>query len=162
MSSYLTMVLESGTEVQDNVDQPGPEVETTSFKVSGLRVFRVLRPLKTISSVKGLKVLIVAVISALPLLKDTITILLFFFIIFAIATTQMFNGMLKQRCIAIQTGRVHEDDIICNPNQDSCPGGYFCAKGGANPNYGVTNFDNVPYAILAVFQCVTLEGWSEI
>ena len=65
----------------------------------------------------------------------------------------MFNGMLKQRCISIQDGRVHEDDIICNPNQeeDACPGGYFCAKGGENPNYGVTNFDNVPYAILAVF-----------
>jgi hypothetical protein len=162
MSSYLTMVLESGAEVEESVDQPGPEAETTSFNVSGLRVFRVLRPLKTISSVKGLKVLIVAVISALPLLQDTITILLFFFIIFAIATTQMFNGMLKQRCIAVQTGRVHEDDMLCNPNQDSCPGGYFCAKGSENPNYGVTNFDNVLYALLAVFQCVTLEGWSEI
>jgi hypothetical protein len=164
MSSYLTMILESGAEEESNVDQPGPEKSTTSFNVSGLRVFRVMRPLKTISSVKGLKVLIVAVISALPLLKDTITILLFFFVIFAIATTQMFNGMLKQRCIAIQTGQVHEDDIICNPTkeEDACPGGYFCAKGGENPNYGVTNFDNVPYAILAVFQCVTLEGWSEI
>jgi voltage-dependent calcium channel L type alpha-1D len=88
---------------------------------------------------------------------------MFFFIIFAIATTQMFNGMLKQRCIAIQTGINHPDDIICNVNdENSCPGGYFCGKGSENPNYGVTNFDNIAYSILAVFQCLTLEGWSEI
>lgn len=43
-----------------------------------------------------------------------------------------------------------------------CPGGYFCGKGNQNPNYGATNFDNVCYSFLAVFQSVTLEGWSEI
>jgi len=31
-----------------------------------------------------------------------------------------------------------------------------------NPNYGVTNLDNIFYAILMVFQCTTLEGWSDI
>ena len=31
-----------------------------------------------------------------------------------------------------------------------------------NPNYGVTNFDNLFYSLLAVFQCVTLEGWSDV
>jgi hypothetical protein len=47
-------------------------------------------------------------------------------------------------------------------NTKSCPGGYFCGKSNENPNYGVTNFDNVAYSFLAVFQCLTLEGWSEI
>lgn len=32
----------------------------------------------------------------------------------------------------------------------------------ANPNYGVTNFDIITYSFLAVFQSVTLEGWSDI
>lgn len=31
-----------------------------------------------------------------------------------------------------------------------------------NPNHGTTNFDNVFYALLMVFQCVTMEGWSDI
>lgn len=31
-----------------------------------------------------------------------------------------------------------------------------------NPNFGVTNLDNIFYAILMVFQCTTLEGWSDI
>ena len=43
-----------------------------------------------------------------------------------------------------------------------CPGGYFCGKSNENPNYGATNFDNVCYSFLAVFQSVTLEGWSEV
>lgn len=31
-----------------------------------------------------------------------------------------------------------------------------------NPNSDVTNFDNIFWALLNVFQCITLEGWSEI
>ena len=72
----------------------------------------------------------------------------------------MFNGLLKNRCVAIQTGIIHPDDLMCPATE--CPGGYFCGKSSANPNYGVTNFDNLFYCVLAVFQCVTLEGWSDI
>lgn len=74
----------------------------------------------------------------------------------------MFNGLLKNRCVSIQTGTVHPDDLFCPTTKITCPGGYFCGKGSENPNYGVTNFDNLFYCVLAVFQCVTLEGWSDI
>ena len=57
---------------------------SSSFSLSGLRAFRVLRPLRTISSIEGLKLLVTALLSALPLLRDTINILGFFFLIFAI------------------------------------------------------------------------------
>ena len=30
------------------------------------------------------------------------------------------------------------------------------------PNHGITNFDNFGLAMLTVFQCVTLEGWSDV
>lgn len=30
------------------------------------------------------------------------------------------------------------------------------------PNYGITNFDNFGLAMLTVFQCITLEGWTDI
>ena len=56
-----------------------------SINLSSLRVFRVLRPLRTITKIEGLKVLFTALISALPLLRDTVIVLIFFFIIFAIA-----------------------------------------------------------------------------
>ena len=74
----------------------------------------------------------------------------------------MFGGLMKHRCIAIQTGITHHDDLICGDIGAGCPGGYFCGKGSYNPNYGVTNFDNLFYSLLAVFQCVTLEGWSDV
>jgi len=120
-----------------------------------------MRPLKTISSIKGLKVLMQALLSAIPLLRDTIIILIFFFIIFAIAGTQLLTGNLKNKCVSIQTGRYLEvDENICGAT--ACPGGYFCGKSNDNPNFGVTNFDNLWYSLLVVFQSVTLEGWSEI
>ncbi len=30
------------------------------------------------------------------------------------------------------------------------------------PNYGITNFDNLPFSMLTVFQCVTMEGWTNV
>ena len=48
--------------------------------------------------------------SALPLLKDTIIVLFFFFLIFAIGGVNLFSGMLRQRCVNIETGYVQLDD----------------------------------------------------
>ena len=56
---------------------------------------------------------------------------------------------------------MHEEKLLCGDDSD-CPGGYFCGKANENPNYGVTNFDNVFYSLMCVFQSVTLEGWSDI
>merc|ERR1712223_52314 len=30
------------------------------------------------------------------------------------------------------------------------------------PNFGITNFDNFGLSMLTVFQCVTLEGWTDV
>ncbi|XP_050926692.1 LOW QUALITY PROTEIN: voltage-dependent T-type calcium channel subunit alpha-1I-like [Lates calcarifer] len=37
-----------------------------------------------------------------------------------------------------------------------------CRTGDHNPHMGATNFDNIGYALIAIFQVVTLEGWTEI
>ena len=60
-------------------------LQGNSVNLSGLRAFRVLRPLKSISSIDGLKVIVSALLSSLPLLRDTVIVLIFFFFIFAIA-----------------------------------------------------------------------------
>jgi len=80
-SSFVTLLLPTDEEGGSSKD----DEEDGGFSPSSLRVFRVLRPLKAISSIRGLKVLIVALFSALPLLRDTLMILMFFFIIMAIA-----------------------------------------------------------------------------
>ena len=40
--------------------------------------------------------------------------------------------------------------------------GAFCASGWVGPNNGITNFDNFGLAMLTVFQCITLEGWTTV
>jgi hypothetical protein len=65
------------------------------LSLNSLRAFRVLRPLRAITSIKGLQVLVTAVLASLPLLKDTIMVLLSFFLVFAIAGTQLLSGVLK-------------------------------------------------------------------
>src|SRR3569833_2903900 len=52
--------------------------------ISALRSFRVLRPLRTISGIEGLRVIVGALITSMPLLRDTLLVILFFFVIFAI------------------------------------------------------------------------------
>ena len=74
-------------------------LKNSSFNLKVLRSFRVLRPLRTVSRFEGLRILISALLTALPLLLDTIWILLFFFLIFAIAGLQLFQGVLRRRCV---------------------------------------------------------------
>jgi Ion transport protein len=41
--------------------------------------------------------------------------------------------------------------------------GVHCFEGSwkDNPNYGFTSFDNILWAWLTIFQCVSLEGWTD-
>ena len=118
-----------------------------------LRSLRVLRPLRTISSIKKLKMMLVALFSALPLLKDTIIIFLFFYIIFAIAGLQLFSGAMKRRCFLKNHGieKILQNSKLsfCIDNT-YCGDNYICGKLIANPNYGLTNFDNFFFSFLQV------------
>ncbi len=44
----------------------------------------------------------------------------------------------------------------CNPNIS------ICLEKWEGPHYGITSFDNIGLAMLTVFQCVTMEGWTSI
>ena len=132
--------------------------------LGGLRAFRVLRPLRFVNNIQGLKSIVQSIMKAIPVLKDTILVLFFFFLIFAIGGLNLFMGQLKQRCIDEMTGETLLDDegeeTLCGSS--SCPEGFYCGKKTLNPNNDTTNFDNIFWALLNVFQCITLEGWSEI
>lgn len=43
---------------------------------------------------------------------------------------------------------------LCNHNESAC------IEQWEGPNYGITNFDNIGFAMLTVFQCITMEGWT--
>ncbi len=47
-------------------------------------------------------------------------------------------------------------------NARTCPNGTVCKKYWIGPNYGITQFDNILFAVLTVFQCITMEGWTDL
>ena len=83
------------------------------------------------------------IVNSIPNLVEILIIIIFTFMIFAIAGLQLFSGILKRRCFQEDTGITYTlPEIICNGTAD-CPGGYICGKQIVNPYFGVNNFDNV-------------------
>lgn len=41
-------------------------------------------------------------------------------------------------------------------------GNSVCLERWEGPNDGITSFDNIGLAMLTVFQCITMEGWTSI
>ena len=46
--------------------------------------------------------------------------------------------------------------VSCDKNKE------ICGKMLKNPDYGVTNFDNILYSFLQVFRCLTMDGWTTL
>ena len=92
MSAYLTLAQDLAPKEETVAYN---EEEEAGLSLQSLRAFRVLRPLRAITSIEGLKILVSSVLTALPLLKHTIIVLMFFFLIFAIGGVNLFSGMLK-------------------------------------------------------------------
>lgn len=56
-------------------------------------------------------------------------------------------------------------EVPCNLNKsdaNQCANGGVCSDGWRGPNKGITSFDNIGFAMLTVFQCITMEGWTPI
>ena len=80
----------------------------------------------------------------------------------------IFVFMSNQICMflfVIFTGTmVDEDDpTLCGGNY-KCDeeAGQVCREYWEGPNFGITNFDNFGISMITVFQCVTLEGWTDV
>lgn len=76
-----------------------PLVVSLNFSVNSLRAIRVLRPLKTITKVKSLKMIVTTLFYAFSLVMDSLYILIFIILVFSIAGTQLFSGLLQNRCM---------------------------------------------------------------
>ncbi|KAL6103851.1 cacna1e [Pungitius sinensis] len=131
-----------------------------------LRAVRVLRPLKLVSGIPSLQIVLKSIMKAMiPLLQ--IGLLLFFAILmFAIIGLEFYSGKLHQTCLP-------SDDLLDNETVDSselafacgvrkCPEMYDCNDTWIGPNDGITQFDNILFAVLTVFQCITMEGWTAV
>lgn len=67
-------------------------------------------------------------------------------------------------CLSFCLSEERETEWPCGqePPARTCPDGTECREYWTGPNFGITNFDNILFAILTVFQCITMEGWVEI
>ncbi|KAF7652808.1 hypothetical protein LDENG_00091470 [Lucifuga dentata] len=128
-----------------------------------LRAVRVLRPLKLVSGIPSLQVVLKSIMKAMiPLLQ--IGLLLFVAILmFAIIGLEFYMGKFHTTCYDDITGET-VDEMPCGKEVSSrhCPNGTSCKGGWLGPNYGITQFDNILFAVLTVFQCITMEGWTEM
>ncbi|KAM3178488.1 hypothetical protein ACTXT7_002436 [Hymenolepis weldensis] len=60
------------------------------------------------------------------------------------------------------TNDSHSGSKSTLPGAFVCPDGYVCKGYWEGPNFGITSFDNIGYSMLTVFQCITMEGWTDI
>ncbi|XP_068055478.1 voltage-dependent R-type calcium channel subunit alpha-1E isoform X8 [Anomalospiza imberbis] len=133
----------------------------THVDLRTLRAVRVLRPLKLVSGIPSLQIVLKSIMKAMvPLLQ--IGLLLFFAILmFAIIGLEFYSGKLHRACYTNNSGELEELDPPHPCGVQSCPLGYECRE-WIGPNDGITQFDNILFAVLTVFQCITMEGWTTV
>ncbi|XP_043976790.1 calcium channel, voltage-dependent, L type, alpha 1D subunit, a isoform X11 [Gambusia affinis] len=136
------------------------------FDVKALRAFRVLRPLRLVSGVPSLQVVLNSIIKAMVPLLHIALLVLFVIIIYAIIGLELFIGKMHATCYIGGTDLIAEDDpapCAISGHGRQCPiNGTQCREGWHGPNGGITNFDNFLFAMLTVFQCITMEGWTDV
>ncbi|XP_066587016.1 voltage-dependent calcium channel type A subunit alpha-1 isoform X8 [Prorops nasuta] len=140
-----------------------------------LRAIRVLRPLKLVSGIPSLQVVLKSIIKAMAPLLQIGLLVLFAIVIFAIIGLEFYSGTLHKTCYSIkdisQIVKEGEQPSPCNTdNSWEAPFGAhvcnsnvsICMDHWEGPNCGITSFDNIGFAMLTVFQCITMEGWTAI
>ncbi|XP_046908927.2 voltage-dependent calcium channel type A subunit alpha-1 isoform X7 [Dermatophagoides farinae] len=110
-----------------------------------------------------------------PLLQIGLLVL-FAIVIFAIIGLDFYEGALHKTCYLLpdkvdieKEGGEQETPctMLTDPDKTPkgayvCPNSSVCREGWEGPNYGITSFDNIFFAMLTVFQCITMEGWTAI
>ncbi|XP_018318088.1 voltage-dependent calcium channel type A subunit alpha-1 [Mycetomoellerius zeteki] len=140
-----------------------------------LRAIRVLRPLKLVSGIPSLQVVLKSIIKAMAPLLQIGLLVLFAIVIFAIIGLEFYSGTLHKTCYSIKDISViikeGEMPSPCSAdNKNEAPSGAHvcdanvstCMDHWEGPNSGITSFDNIGFAMLTVFQCITMEGWTAI
>eukprot|EP00927_Polykrikos_kofoidii_P054656 TRINITY_DN49043_c0_g1_i1.p1 TRINITY_DN49043_c0_g1~~TRINITY_DN49043_c0_g1_i1.p1 ORF type:complete len:1629 (-),score=309.38 TRINITY_DN49043_c0_g1_i1:117-4424(-) len=150
--------------------------------LNSLRTVRILRPLRAAKQLPGMKALVFGLLESLPDLRDSLVLCGFVLLLFGTIGMQLYMGAFQQRCLPIDVSgglseasnlaaaialasaaEGKESYKLCSMSEDSCSPGFVCrANTGINPNGGATNFDNLAFSTLSVFQAITLEGWVDI
>uniref|UniRef100_A0AAV2LXQ9 Voltage-dependent L-type calcium channel subunit alpha n=1 Tax=Knipowitschia caucasica TaxID=637954 RepID=A0AAV2LXQ9_KNICA len=155
-----TMTHKSGEQTHHMPGKPG------GLDVKALRAFRVLRPLRLVSGVPSLQIVLNSIMKAMVPLLHIALLVLFVIIIYAIIGLELFIGRMHRTCYYIATDTYVEDDPVpcafAGHGRQCMVNGTECRGRWDGPNGGITNFDNFFFAMLTVFQCITMEGWTDV
>ncbi|XP_047438723.1 calcium channel, voltage-dependent, L type, alpha 1D subunit, a isoform X8 [Mugil cephalus] len=160
---------EDKAEAEGEIEHPsmhGHGGKPGGFDVKALRAFRVLRPLRLVSGVPSLQVVLNSIIKAMVPLLHIALLVLFVIIIYAIIGLELFIGKMHATCYLPGSDAIAEEEpapCAISGHGRQCPiNGTECREGWQGPNGGITNFDNFLFAMLTVFQCITMEGWTDV
>ncbi|CAB4041642.1 voltage-dependent N-type calcium channel subunit alpha-1B-like, partial, partial [Paramuricea clavata] len=104
-------------------------------------------------------------------LMQILFLITFIIVIYAIIGLELLVGRFHWTCQNIETGKINDTLLLNRPCGDE--GGRTCGPGERceyinsraewpGPHYGITSYDHIFLAMLTVFQCVTMEGWTDI
>lgn len=124
----------------------------------------------------GLQVVLKSIIKAMAPLVQIGLLVLFAIVIFAIIGLEFYSGALHKTCYSLydidEIAKEGNKEVPCNTDNVSiaeAQGSNWCRNKNSvclerwkGPNKGITNFDNIMFAMLTVFQCITMEGWTPI
>uniref|UniRef100_A0A8D2CJB8 Voltage-dependent L-type calcium channel subunit alpha n=1 Tax=Sus scrofa TaxID=9823 RepID=A0A8D2CJB8_PIG len=164
-SRLFSAILEQATKA-DGANALGGK--GAGFDVKALRAFRVLRPLRLVSGVPSLQVVLNSIIKAMVPLLHIALLVLFVIIIYAIIGLELFMGKMHKTCYnqeGVPDVPAEDDPSPCaleTGHGRQCQNGTVCKPGWDGPKHGITNFDNFAFAMLTVFQCITMEGWTDV
>ena len=66
------------------------------------------------------------------------------------------EGEFATPCSSDNATVAQPGSFVCDNNLS------LCLEKWEGPNFGITSFDNIGFAMLTVFQCITMEGWTSI
>ncbi|XP_055223933.1 voltage-dependent L-type calcium channel subunit alpha-1S [Gorilla gorilla gorilla] len=163
----FTVILEQVNVIQSHTAPMSSK--GAGLDVKALRAFRVLRPLRLVSGVPSLQVVLNSIFKAMLPLFHIALLVLFMVIIYAIIGLELFKGKMHKTCYFTGT-----DIVATVENEEPSPcartgsgrrctiNGSECRGGWPGPNHGITHFDNFGFSMLTVYQCITMEGWTDV
>ena len=75
---------------------------------------------------------------------------------YLLADEMIFEGDGGSPCFPGPPDTAPMGSFTCDPETS------VCLEKWHGPNFGITSFDNIGLAMLTVFQCVSMEGWTPI
>ncbi|XP_031625019.1 voltage-dependent T-type calcium channel subunit alpha-1G isoform X2 [Contarinia nasturtii] len=70
-----------------------------NLNLTAIRTIRVLRPLRAINRIPSMRILVMLLLDTLPMLGNVLLLCFFVFFIFGIVGVQLWEGILRQRCV---------------------------------------------------------------